>query len=372
MDTNLTEILKSMSEKMERNHESIGVKFNAFERIVVEMKEEVLERVGWQVQQVEQKVSNIEQQVQQVREECRLEIQKLRQENEREKGMPLQSTLLDLSMASATAGSARSCPQQKAPIFDGRTTWEAYAAQFEIIAEINGWNEAERAQFLVSALRGGTLNTLSNLNVGQRRNYGELVRAFKRRYGASGQPELAKSKLRARAQRRDEKLPELAEDVERLTRLAYPDVNEETLDSLAMDQFLDALRDEDVRKEVLMSRPTGLRQALETAIQVESISSYKRPASRLVRSAAIEDHTEEEIKCAAIRTPTRDPIQDDPKFLMKEILSELRSWKLTKRPEIKCWRCGENGHIQAQCNKDQLSTSNNQKNFRKSLQRGDE
>ena len=70
--------------------------------------------------------------------------------------------------------------------------------------------------------------------------------------------------------RRDETLPELAEDVECLTRLAYPEAAEAMVIVLAKDQFIDALPNEDMRLRIRQSWPPSLRQALETALELES------------------------------------------------------------------------------------------------------
>ena len=38
-------------------------------------------------------------------------------------------------------------PTQKPTTFDGKTSWDAYKTQFEIVAEINGWESQEKAAF---------------------------------------------------------------------------------------------------------------------------------------------------------------------------------------------------------------------------------
>ena len=57
-------------------------------------------------------------------------------------------------------------------------------------------------------------------------------------------------RLQSRTRRRGEGLPELAEDVERLTQLAYPDTPATMIEVLARDQFLDAIPDEDLQVKV--------------------------------------------------------------------------------------------------------------------------
>ena len=78
--------------------------------------------------------------------------------------------------------------------------------------------------------------------------------------------------------KRDESLPELAEDIERLTRLAYPEAAETMIAVLAKDQFIDVLPDEDMCLRIRQSRPPTLRQALETALELESYSMASKRA----------------------------------------------------------------------------------------------
>ena len=56
-------------------------------------------------------------------------------------------------------------------------------------------------------------------------------------------------KVKSCIRKRKECLSELAEDIERLTRLAYPTAPPTMLELLAKDQFIDALQDGDTRHE---------------------------------------------------------------------------------------------------------------------------
>ncbi|CAB4034070.1 Hypothetical predicted protein [Paramuricea clavata] len=142
-----------------------------------------------------------------------------------------------------------------ARVFDGRSSWEAYVTQFEIEAEINQWDGPDKAAFLGTSLRGPVLTVLCV-------HYTSLLAALESRFGNKRQSELHRMKLRNRVRRRDETLPELAEDIERLTRLAYPEAPIEVLETLTKDQFIDALNDNEMRLRVAQTRPTTLRAAL--------------------------------------------------------------------------------------------------------------
>ena len=111
--------------------------------------------------------------------------------------------------------------------------------QFEILAEIDGWESQEKTAFLAASLQGQALSVLNCLSDSSRRNYNALVQALDSRYGTLCQSELNRATLRNRIRRRDESLPELAGDIERLVRLAYPSGTPEMLEALAKDQFVD-------------------------------------------------------------------------------------------------------------------------------------
>jgi hypothetical protein len=167
--------------------------------------------------------------------------------------------------------------------YDGTSPWDAYKAQFELLAELNSWTDAEKAMFLAINQRGSALSFLGNLPPRSRTDYAALTEALDSRFGVAHQAELNRTRLRIRRRRRDEGLPELAEDVERLTRLAYPDADRTMLELLAKDQFIDALWNDDIRLRVRQARPPTLRAALEHALEFESYELAKRQVERPVR-----------------------------------------------------------------------------------------
>jgi hypothetical protein len=77
-------------------------------------------------------------------------------------------------------------------------------------------------------------------------------------------------------------LPALAEEVERLTRLAYPGAGEEMITTLARDQFIDALHDDDTKLRIRQLRPQTLQRTLEIALELESYSLAGKQKGRIV------------------------------------------------------------------------------------------
>ena len=79
--------------------------------------------------------------------------------------------------------------RRKPQEYDGRVPWDAYHAQFEILAEAQAWDSRGRAVQLVSSLKGVAVEVLSQLTLLQRTSYDCVVAALERRYGHKHQAE---------------------------------------------------------------------------------------------------------------------------------------------------------------------------------------
>ena len=78
--------------------------------------------------------------------------------------------------------------------------------------------------------------------------------------------------------------------MERLIRLAYPDADPAMLELLGIDHFIDALHEEEMRLKVRQSCPITLREAVQTALELESFHLASRQRPRSVRGVKI-DHS---------------------------------------------------------------------------------
>ena len=86
------------------------------------------------------------------------------------------------------------CPVQKPVIFHGRSSWEAYMTQFEIVAEINQWDGPFKAVSLATSLRGPAPTVLSNLPAMESRIH--YPSAPEKRFGNKRLTELHRMKFR--------------------------------------------------------------------------------------------------------------------------------------------------------------------------------
>ena len=179
----------------------------------------------------------------------------------------------------------RVCPS----LYNGSTPWEDYHAQkkkkkkkkdyhaqFELVAEINGWDRRTKAAYLAVSLSGPAQAVLGDLDKTQRTSYTDLVAALDSRFGTSNRTEMFRVSLRSRTRKSAETLPELAQAIRRLTRQAYPDAPISLRESITKDQFIEALTDPELRWKVHQAKATSLTEALDAAVEVEAFFSAEK------------------------------------------------------------------------------------------------
>ena len=118
-------------------------------------------------------------------------------------------------------------PVRKKPQeFDVKVSWEAYRAQFELLAGQNHWDDQECAVQLATNLKGAAVEVLAQLDNTTRCSYHRLPQALEQRYGTKHQDEVYRARFRTRIRRRGESLQELAQDLE---SMAHNPANMEVL-----------------------------------------------------------------------------------------------------------------------------------------------
>ncbi|MPC19700.1 hypothetical protein E2C01_012627 [Portunus trituberculatus] len=91
------------------------------------------------------------------------------------------------------AGSARyvggTSFQRKPAEFGGQVALEAYPAQFELLAQGQGWGDQEKALQLVASLRWPALEILAHMTASQRSTYTTVAEALRRHFRSVFQAE---------------------------------------------------------------------------------------------------------------------------------------------------------------------------------------
>lgn len=235
--------------------------------------------------------------------------------------------------------------QVKTPKYTGKADWDAFHAQFELLARAMGWSETDKALQLALCLTEDALSCLLLLSPSERDDYGALVGALRRRFGQCNQPGVLRSELSNRQRQPGEPLRLLANDIETLTRRAYAHMPTDVQGELARDQFIRAIVPRELRIQTQLAHPGTLQEALELALEREIIGGLaggdNTDGRPIVRTAVEVGPSQEEPAWAAeltelIRAVSLQPPRDNTR---------------PRRGPPVCWTCGQAGHISVRCPK---------------------
>lgn len=173
----------------------------------------------------------------------------------------------------------------KPQLYEGDDDLDEYLAQFEILAEINNWDYETKSLYLAGSLKGGARALLNELDKESRKDYDKLVMVLNTRYGSAEKSELFRAKLQSRSKGKDESIPELAQSIKKLTRQAYPNASSSLISVLALEHFVDAIPDGDVRLRLREHNPKSINEAETLAVRLEALKLAERQKGRFVRQA---------------------------------------------------------------------------------------
>ena len=96
----------------------------------------------------------------------------------------------------------------------GKMSWDNHQVQFELIAELNGWNTSTMAIYLTVGLSGCAQAVLTDLDANSRRNFEAFRGAWSLQFGNSRKIEVFRSHLKSRVRGKGESLAELAQAIQ--------------------------------------------------------------------------------------------------------------------------------------------------------------
>ncbi|GBN28823.1 hypothetical protein AVEN_182227-1 [Araneus ventricosus] len=126
-----------------------------------------------------------------------------------------------------------------------QSSWTVFKTRFDVVSSTNGWTDFVKASQLVASLRGSAAEVLQGIPADKLTDLTTIEKALESRFGGSHLRQFYRTELKTRSQKPGESLQVLAVDVERLMSLAYAECPLDVLESLAVQFFVDAIRDEE-------------------------------------------------------------------------------------------------------------------------------
>ena len=179
--------------------------------------------------------------------------------------------------------------------------------------------------------------------------------------------------MKERRQRASESLTELGQDIWRLTNLAYPTAPSDVRETLAKEQFIDALISSDIRLRIKQARPTSLNMAVRHAVELEAFNKaekkhaeghgFMRTVGNTEASSKIDPpNNYEDLKKTmiemqkALENLSRQNRQryaggDDQNQSSKRHDSVMTQGSTPQNTKRKCYLCGSEKHLLYDCPK---------------------
>ncbi|GFY18289.1 retrovirus-related Pol polyprotein from transposon 412 [Trichonephila clavipes] len=238
-------------------------------------------------------------------------------------------------------------PSIKLSTYDGKSSWQVYKIQFSIVADANQWDSQTKACQLAASLRADAADILQTLPEIQRLDFDALVNALELRFGEKCVKDYSRLQLKSRQQKVSETLQELATDVERLSHLAFSDCPTEVREVLALQHFIDGVRDPEIQKALRMADLKDLKGALVFAMKFEAAQQATRKDRHPIRAVNESDTSNSSV----------ERLERQMRSFMNRVES-LMSQKADGKKTLKCWTCGREGHLQRSCRARQGAETN--------------
>ena len=262
--------------------------------------------------------------------------------------------------------------------FDGESSWEDWQLHFQNVAIVNGWTDEQKLQWLRVHLTGRAQRTFHRLPEASRASYEDATAALQERFEPTSRKTRYQAEFETRRKKKSEGWADFADDLRSLADKAFPDLQLEARECLAVRAYLQQLEQPQVAFSVKQSGPKTLDEAVAATLEMESyVPLFPRTATvsslQEERTKAEEIENKDSAGVAAIN-PTATLTTMLEKLMERVEILEARhssperkqqqegrgatsqkprrrfsaGWQRREFTGI-CWNCQQPGHIARNC-----------------------
>ena len=146
--------------------------------------------------------------------------------------------------------------------------WLAWFRHFRSVADVHGWSKEQRALQLVSYLDETAMNVAQELGDNDLYDYDVLVKLLGERFDPASRVSASRSRFHARSRRHHEDADVFADALAELCRVGYPQSPPELRQELIAEQFVRGQSDPELKKYLWVVIRTQKEKKLQTLIEV--------------------------------------------------------------------------------------------------------
>lgn len=249
--------------------------------------------------------------------------------------------------------------------------WSDWAGQFELAADVNGWDDEMKLKFMSLLLSGRARDIYSGLSLDDRSNYALLKAAMGRCLEPCDSNDWNRASFLSRRRLHNESAREFGNALRRLIIRAYPAADNDTRDLFARDHFIEHVGNGDLRVNLRSAKPPTLEGAINLASELELIRSLEHnqvPTDARVRGVVeisgqnkqmelllgVVEGLRQEVKSLQSTVQSLQPAPADSSRTQQPVAStsvpRQNRWAQDRRERGEvCWECGCNRHIRRDC-----------------------
>ena len=235
--------------------------------------------------------------------------------------------------------------------FDGTGSWSEWCYHFENVAAVNGWDGAQKLQWLRVRVTGRAQKALHRLAVA---TYEATRDALTARFEPVSRHTRYQAEFQLRRKKSAEGWADFADDLRNLADKAYPTLQEEAKERLSLNSYLAQLPQPQISFSVRQKQPATLDEAVAATIEMESylppqsVSGVCPDAAGEVPPLSVESvdsmtkltqlvgKLTEQVEQLQLRQP---PVQGQ----------RAPPWRARRGFRGECWNCHQFGHIARNC-----------------------
>ena len=225
----------------------------------------------------------------------------------------------------------RAPPLPKLPTFHGKQPdWQGFLFQFRELARAGKWSTREKHDRLLACLKGKAVAYIQSRPRSEQRDYYTLRDTLNKRYGLVELPTTARRQLQSLKQEETETLDDFADRVLIKAAEGFPDVSDQVLQGLAVENFLRVYRDKAAAFTAAEQNPDTLNEAMQDLRSASAnLKAFGRSSSVAVRQVTFKESDD---SCGKDRKSIHSAEQ-------QELLGEIRDLlKRSSRESAPGWR----------------------------------